>query len=147
MNKFSILLLLCIACTQKTKDYQLERLPPITYEFNAKEKKNRIDYFYIEGDFLRNTSGYNELKMKMGEKLRDVDMRNYFLYSVYIYRKTEIINKKYNGGRDNLNRHHQDLLAYARYKNGKLDIFYILEKGNVVYDVLSNKEESFEFNQ
>lgn len=148
MKNLIILFTLFVACIQnKSEDLQLVALSPKTYEFKAGENKNRIDYFYAEGNFSYNTSEYENLKNKIDEKIKDANLKDYHLYSVYIYKETSIINEEYKNGREDLDGHNEDLLAYLRYSEGKMDIFYIIDKGNVVYDKLSGKEESFEFDQ
>lgn len=148
MKNLIILFTLFVACIQnKSEDLQLVALSPKTYEFKAGENKNRIDYFFAEGNFSYNTSEYENLRNKIDEKIKEVNVKEYHLYSVYIYKETSIINKEYKNGREGLDGHNKDLLAYLRYIEGKMDIFYITDKGNVVYDKLSGKEESFEFDQ
>lgn len=148
MKNLIILFILFVACIQnKSEDLQLVALSPKTYEFKAGENKNRIDYFFAEGNFSYNTSEYENLRNKIDEKIKDVNVKEYHLYSVYIYKETSTINKEYKNGREGLDGHNKDLLAYLRYSEGKMDIFYIIDKGNVVYDKLSGKEESFEFDQ
>ena len=58
-----------------------------------------------------------------------------------------MINQKYTGGKAGLDGHNNDLIAYVRYNQCTIDIFYITEKGNVIYDMLYGKEEQFEFDQ
>jgi len=148
MKNLIILFTLFVACIQnKSEDLQLVALSPKTYEFKAGENKNRIDYFFAEGDFSYNSAEYENLRNKIDEKIKEVNVKDYQLYSVYIYKETSIINKEYKNGREGLDGHNKDLLAYLRYSEGKKDIFYIINKGNVVYDKLSGKEESFEFDQ
>jgi hypothetical protein len=137
MKNLIILFTLFVACIQnKSEDLQLVALSPKTYEFKAGENKNRIDYFFAEGNFSYNSSGYENLRNKIDEKIKEVNVKEYHLYSVYIYKETGIINKEYKNGREGLDGHNQDLLAYLRYSEGKMDIFYIIDKGNVVYDKL-----------
>ncbi|WP_326983287.1 hypothetical protein VUJ46_01695 [Chryseobacterium sp. MYb264] len=148
MKNLIILLTLFVACIQnKSEDFQLMALSPVTYEFKAGEHKNRIDYFYADGHFSYNDSEYEKLKKKIDEKTASVNIKEYHLYSVYIYKETNSINKSYKGGKQGLDGHNEDLIAYVRYTDGARDIFYITEKGNVVYDAVSNKAESFEFEQ
>ncbi|MEY8758758.1 hypothetical protein [Chryseobacterium tongliaoense] len=148
MKNLIILFTLFVACIQnKSEDFQLKALSPITHEFKAGEYKNRIDYFYIEGNFSYNIPEYEELKKKIDEKTATVNTKDYRLYSVYIYKETDVINQQYKGGKEGLDGHNRDLTAYVRYSEGKADIFYITEKGNVVYDMLSGKKEDFEFDQ
>jgi hypothetical protein len=52
MKKLIILLILLAACTQdEQKDFQLAVLAPVTYEFSTGADQNRIDYFYVPGNF------------------------------------------------------------------------------------------------
>lgn len=142
-----ILSVFWLACTQKIKKNQLQGLSPVSYEFHSGKDRNRIDYFYMEGDFVYAVSGYNALKKKVDEKAQDIDAGNYFLYSIYIYRETDIINKKYKDGKVGLDGQNRNLIAYARYRNGKADIFYMIKEAVVVYDALSDQKADFEFNQ
>ncbi|WP_312078959.1 hypothetical protein [Chryseobacterium sp.] len=148
MKNLIILLILFVACNQnKSQDLQLIALSPKTYEFKAGENRNRIDYFYLEGQFSYNVEEYEKLKQKIDEKTAAVNTKSYHLYSVYIYKETNVINKDYKGEREAFDGHNEDLIAYVRYTDGKMDIFYMIEKANVVYDAVSGKEENFEFDQ
>ncbi len=148
MKNLIILFALFVACIQnKSEDFRLAALNPVTYEFKAGEHKNRIDYFYAEGHFSYTPLEYEKLKQKINEKTAAADVKSYHLYSIYIYKETDVINQKYTGGKAGLDGHNNDLIAYVRYNQGTMDIFYITEKGNVVYDMLSGKEERFEFDQ
>jgi hypothetical protein len=148
MKTLLLLVALLVACIQdKPKDFQLIALPPITYEFKTGENRNRIAYFYVEGNFSYDHIAYEKLKRKVEEKIAGAPTGNYHLYSVYLYKKNDLLNKDYSGGKAGLDGHNQNLLAYVRYSQGKMDIFYIIEKEKVVYDLLSDKEENFEFEQ
>ncbi|MBK1894233.1 hypothetical protein [Chryseobacterium paridis] len=148
MKNLIILLTLFVACIQnKSEDFQLVALPPVTYEFKAGENKNRIDYFYADRNFSYDNNEYEKLKKKVDEKTGNINTQDYNLYSVYIYKKTDVLNNEYKGGKEGLDGHNQDLIAYIRYEKGNRDIFYVIEKGNVLYNVLTNKEENFEFDQ
>lgn len=143
-----ILLTLFVSCHEhESKDFSFSPLHPVTYEFKAGQKFNRIDYFYVDGAFSYKNSDYEKLQNKIDKKIAIVPTTNYDLYSVYIYKKTDVINKTYTGGREGLDGRHQDIIAYIRYSEGHPDIFYIIQKGNVVYDLLSGQREDFEFDQ
>ncbi|SFC44240.1 hypothetical protein [Kaistella jeonii] len=132
----------------KTIDFKLNSLPPTTYEFKSEGKNNRIDYWFSEGDFVYQKKEYIKLKAIVAEKADSVtDLQGYTLYSMYIYKKTDILNANYDKGREGLDGHNQDLLAYIRFNKGKMDVFYILKDGNVIYDAVSGKAENFEFEQ
>ncbi|AKK73011.1 hypothetical protein OK18_10650 [Chryseobacterium gallinarum] len=148
MKNLIILFTIFVACIQnKSEDFQLTALSPVTYEFKARENKNRIDYFYAKGNLSYNTATYEKLKKAIDDKTASVPIKGYHLYSIYVYKQTDVINKQYKGGKEGLDGHNADLLAYVRYSGGKPDIFYITENGNVIYDMLSGKEENFEFDQ
>jgi len=106
---------------------------------------NRIDYLYVENNFYFEKDTYQKLKDKIEEKHMQLLDGKYQLSSFYIYKKTDVINEHYNKGTVGLDGHNRDLLAYVRYGNGKMDIFYVLKDGNVIYDLLQNRQEGFEF--
>ena len=86
MKNLIILFTLFVACIQnKSEDFRLAALNPVTYEFKAGEHKNRIDYFYAEGHFSYTPSDYEKLKQKIDEKTASVDLKSYQLYSCLLY--------------------------------------------------------------
>lgn len=136
-------------CNQKKsmdsqRKFELKPLNSITYEFSVDGNNNRIDYFFIDGNFLYEEEYYHEIEKKI---------RNYYpsekkhLYSIYIYNKTDEINDSFNKERKWLDGENKNLISYIRLTEGVPDIFYILKDGNVVYDNIKNKEINFEFDQ
>ena len=146
MKKLIILLTLLAACTQdEPKDFQLAVLAPVTSEFSTGADRNRIDYFYVSGNFSYKKEAYEKLKKKIQKEITNLQLNKYHLYSVYVYKETNVIGKNFSGEREALDGHTQDMLAYVRFNKGKIDVFYITDKGKVVYDLLLKREENFEF--
>lgn len=158
MKKWSktacLLLSICLfACNQTKIDHSfaLTPLSPYKYEFAKKdtlgeETKNRIDYYFTEqkqkpASVLANALLRSIKKMQTNENL-------YRLHSVYVYRKTVVLNADFKGHRTDLSGiHDNDLSAYLRWTGGEQDIFWLVENGKVVYDGLAKKpvEHPFEF--
>lgn len=137
-----------MACIQKKKgDFNLVKLPPNSYTFKVDNKANRIDYFYVAGRFSYNLEDYKKLQNMINEKSKELSLNDYKFCSVYIYNKTDTLNDSYSNGKEGLDGHNKDLIAFIRYDNGKQDIFYILKDGNVIYDLQTGKESDFEFDQ
>ena len=135
--------------TQKTQDqkenFELKPLHPYTYEFEGeKDKLNRIDYYYISGDFQYNTADYDKLK-KIIEAQRQSLKTDYYLYSIYVFHETDELNESYNKTREYFGAKYKDMAAYIRYKNGVKNIFYILKDSYVIYDYLKTEKVDFEF--
>lgn len=126
------------------KKFELEPLTSIKYEFTTDGNKNRIDYFFIDGNFLYKKEYYDEIEQQI-RKYYPSEKKH--LYSIYIYNKTDEINESFNKEREWLDGENNNLVAYIRLKEGVKDIFYILKEGSVVYDAIENKETDFEFDQ
>jgi len=74
---------------------------------------------------------------------RSYNVSEYFGYSIYVYEKTDIINESFTGGMVDLQRRYDEaLISYTRWTDGTLDIFYYMESGNIVYDILEKEEVS-----
>ena len=69
-----------MACTQKqNQDFNLFKLPPNSYEFKVDDNTNRIDYFYLDGNFKYDIDGYRKFEKKIGESISTKDMNRYHL--------------------------------------------------------------------
>ncbi|MGJ1430080.1 hypothetical protein ACR79M_00400 [Sphingobacterium spiritivorum] len=146
MKKILLLFVVITGCVaQKKGDFELKELVSGGYEFEKEGNTNRIDYLYAEGDFSYRPEEYKLLKHKAEEKKAALTNKKYTLHSLYIYKKTDIINQHYGKGKEGLDGHNRDLIAYVRYSGDKMDICYIIEEGNVIYDVLTDQREDFEF--
>ena len=127
------------------ESFSIEPLYPFNYEFEGeKEKLNRIDYYYISGDFQYNTADYDKLK-KIIEAQRQSLKTDYYLYSIYVFHETDELNESYNKPREYFAAKYKDMAAYIRYKNGVKNIFYILKDSYVIYDYLKTEKVDFEF--
>ncbi|MGJ1263869.1 hypothetical protein [Sphingobacterium spiritivorum] len=146
IKKFLLLFVVITGCAaQKKGDFELKDLVSAGYEFEKEGNTNRIDYLYADGDFSYRPEEYKLLKRKAEEKKAGLSRKEYALHSLYIYKKTDIINQHYGEGKEGLDGHNRDLIAYIRYNANKMDICYIIEEGNVVYDVVTDQRENFEF--
>lgn len=135
-----------LGCTRVKPSFNIHPLPPFRYEFkDNKGRTNEIRYFYLDGDFDYNKDAYNTLKVAILPS-EQIDTAIY-LSSVYIYHKTAELNGSYNQGRASLDGHSEDLVAYVRYRDRQPDIFYIIRKGNVVFDNIGQDKMNFPFDQ
>lgn len=129
------------------EDFTINPLNPYTYEFEGRNgTTSRIDYFYLDGNFNYDEIFYKELKKSVDKIQEDVNM-DYKLYSIYIYRKTEELNKAYNKPREFFDGKNKDIVAYIRFTDSINDIFYIINDGHVVYDNVERKSLNFEFDE
>jgi hypothetical protein len=144
-------IILCISllfsCDQISPDVNREPihlvpLSPYQYEFSNQYGKNRIDYFFIEKAYKDDEKFRQELYIilvKMKEKINS----KYDLYSIYIYKKTAKINEKFSGDHNDLRGiYDNDLISYSRWNQGNVDIFYFIENGKVVFDMIKNDRVS-----
>ncbi len=150
MNKYiSIIILLFIACnnTKETNHPNMELIPlsPYTYTFDNDHEHNRIDYYFMDMDFSYNEKSYRVLKDEIQTLIPAKS--KFHLFSIYIYKKTEILNANYDKGKEWLDGQNQDLIAYLRFSEDALDIYYILKDGFVIYDGMQNEKVNFEFEQ
>ncbi len=127
------------------ESFSIEPLYPFNYEFEGeKDKLNRIDYYYISGDFQYNTADYDKLE-KIIEAQKQSLKTDYYLYSIYVFHETDELNESYNKTREYFGAKYKDMAAYIRYKNGVKNIFYILKDSYVIYDYLKTEKVDFEF--
>ncbi|SFA54184.1 hypothetical protein SAMN04488511_11352 [Pedobacter suwonensis] len=148
MKHLIILLLVLTACNNsKQQNFELKPLNPDVQQFKSGTNNNRIDYFYIRGNFFYKKSTYALLGDKVNRKINSAILPDYDFYSVYVYRDLDLPNKKDGGGINTFDGQNKNLVAYIRYKRGHMDIFYIINNGNVVYNLISGKEMDFEFDQ
>lgn len=65
------------------------------------------------------------------------------VHSIYVYRATGDIGKQFTGSADILRgQHARQLLSFTRWTGEQLDIFYLIDDGAVVYDLLEDKPVS-----
>lgn len=147
---FTTAILMIVSCNsnyRKVKNIKIESLHPNHYEFmDSKGNLCNIDYFFLKGDFQVN----DDLKSKLKDFISAYNHNHNKMYafnSVYIYKETEELNKEYRGDKNSFDGFIADLIVYVRFRNNEPDIFYILEKGNVVFDQIADKEVDFDFEQ
>ncbi|PWS29670.1 hypothetical protein DF947_21730 [Pedobacter paludis] len=138
----SIFILSGTACIKKKVNnapVKLLPLSPFTYTFTTPTAKkdgttsSKNEYFFLNNN--QETDRF--LIAELHKKFKILDTGNYPNHSIYIYNKTETLNQNFKGNRDQLKGlHDDDLRVYIRYKMGKMDLFYLLKDGKVVYDGL-----------
>ncbi|EHQ24977.1 hypothetical protein [Mucilaginibacter paludis] len=139
--------------SRKQSQISLHPLSPFTYEFkdNAPQGKyvmDRADFFYADANKYLTKEQQKQL-FAIVKAQKDKINGNYNALSIYVYKKTDKLNPTYKGSfQDIKGVYDNDLLSYTRWMNGRMDIFYMIKDGNVVYDMAENKEMSppFEFN-
>lgn len=145
--------LLCtlVACDSETietsaKPAVLYPLSPYSNEFTRDGKRYRIDYYFTPHQSLSHAELGQRLKEKYAAKSNPAKL--YPFFSIYLYRQTGVLNATFKGDSGWLRGiHDDDLLAYARWHQGTLDIFYVIRSGEVVYDLLADQKiaEPWEF--
>lgn len=148
MRHLIILLLVLAACKNgKRQNFELKPLGPNVQEFKSGKNRNRIDYFYFKGNFTYEKSNYALLEKNVKTKLNSAIVQDYDLYSLYIYRDSDLLRKQHDGAINAFDGQNEKLVAYIRYKQGHMDIFYIIKNGKVVFDLITRNEEDFEFDE
>ena len=62
------------------------------------------------------------------------------LYSFYVFQRTDRLNQGFEGNADDLRRgHDRDLVGHARWREGNLDVFCVIDSGRVVFELLENE--------
>lgn len=149
MKYFLLLLIILQSCNSSKKpdlrnDFELMPLSPFYYEFFGQNGEfNRIDYYFLEGDFNLNSDFYKKLNDKV--RVLDLHANEFHYYSIYMYEKTSRLNSKSNLTREDLSIENPNLVVYMRYTKGKQDIFYIIKNRYVIFDVRRNEKVSFDF--
>lgn len=158
MSKFVtpfLLLYLLIACDTTTPStplpgkimVNLTPLSPYEHEFISQDGKNRNNYFFTDPINWQDTQFRTELQKQL-ETIKAQSPADYTLFSIYVYKQTEELNEHFNGTVDSLRgSYDNDLISYARWNQGELDIFYLVDSGYVVFDMLkgSNISPPWEF--
>ena len=149
--KTSIILLssILISCNSNKKmenqNIEITPLSPFHHEFiDQNGKLNNIDYYYMSGNYSSNDEFNKQLEDIIISRQKNISSK-YNFFSIYVYRKTKEINENYKKDKNLFDGHNNDLIAYIRFEEKKLDMFYIIEEGIVTYDLLNKKETNFEF--
>lgn len=148
---FILMILLTGACKSDTKSIQkvkITSLHPYSYTFQSLQDADSVKSLNKIYFFSANLSNQPDEDQK--KQLYDLVISekkkikgHYRLLSIYIYKINKELNENYKSDQNSLlSAHKADRTAYVRWENDKMDIFYILENGNVVYDILEKKEIS-----
>lgn len=117
----------------------LQPLAPYTHRFSTEAGAGRIDYYYTEAPRridARFRSRLREAVQAAAGKHRD----DTALRSIYVYRRLNGIGEHYRGTPETLRSEHLgELLSYTRWSRGELDMFYLVEAGEVVFDLLQDQ--------
>ena len=117
-------------------------LSPYHAELAGPTGPGRSLYFFVERGH-RGDEGFRDALRRLVESAREGDISRYALYSIYVYERSEQVNEAFRGSADDLRGvHDQDLLGYARWNRGEVDVFYVIESGRVVFDLLANEPVS-----
>jgi len=146
---YIMLFTLCItmyACDSDTAEKNMIKLTPLSpyqYEFTTQNfEKNAINYFFSERKKWQNQSYRKELEKNI-KAIALKKSEKYRFFSVYVYAYTKQLNENFEGDYNLLKgTYDADLISYTRWKQGKLDIFYFIDSGNVVFDILKNTKTS-----
>lgn len=150
MRLLFLVFLIITSCNSINKmnkqNIEINKLLPSGYEFIGQNgEKNKIDYYYLKGDLVYDTTQYLQIRDFIDSNVSEQD--NYSTYSVYIYKESELINEGFEKDLKWLDGKNEDIISYVRFQDGQNDMFYILKKGKVVYDLILNEKQDFEFEQ
>lgn len=143
------------SCVEKTphknkehlKDAIIKPLSPYTYEFEGQNKTwNRIDYFYLKGEVSYSEDFYKQVQKAIEMHVSPFD-KEYDFFSIYVYKETDELNASYDKPRVYFDGKTKDLLAYVRLNPKQIDLFYILNNGIVIYDLIKKSPRNFEFDE
>ncbi len=126
-------------------EVEIKALSPYHYEFKDNmdtSALNRSDYYFTEHKF----TAEKDFVKKLYDAVKNAaakDVVKFKNYSVYVYEKTDKLNENFKGTKDNLHGvYDSSLVSYSRFVSGKMDIFYGIKDGKVVYDIMEFKEVS-----
>lgn len=136
------ILLLASACAWAAPDgprVELQPLSPYVHRFATEAGPGRIDYYYAEAPRridARFRSRLREAVQAAAGSQRDDSA----LRSIYVYRPLNGIGEHYRGTPETLRSEHLgELLSYTRWSQGELDMFYLIEAGEAVFDLLQDQ--------
>lgn len=151
MRTFSLfavtLLLSTTFAAASGEHWPLQPLSPRTYAFVSPQGAACNHYFFVDKP-RPDQAAFREALRQNIEAAHDRVSKQQALYSVYVYERNAQLNPIFAGDAAALRGVHDNaLLAYARWRHGVLDIFWLMEQGEVVFDVLTNKPviPTFEF--
>ena len=142
----SLVVLLCCACQQTvgngtdTLPTQLQPLTPFVYRFDTPDGKARNNYYFIPTPRQLDAPFRRRLHELVEAAAKSADTDDSAIHSIYVYRATQGIGAQFQGNHDALRGNHaEQLLSFARWSGGRLDMFYLIDKGQVIFDLLEDK--------
>lgn len=126
----------------------LTPLSPRTHEFDTPTGRARNDYFTVDTPRRDDPRWRADLLRLLREQHHALGTSAPPLHSVYVYARTERLNPQFGGSADDLRGiHDHDLVAFGRWMQGQGDIAWLIEKGDVVRDLITDQpqEPPFEF--
>ena len=147
MKKYILLLFIILfSCNSnqkmEPKNIKITPLSPYTQEHkNAKNDLVREDFFYLSGTYSLNDKFYKNLNEIVKNHIKNNNDKKYTFYAVYVFKETNKLNESFNIDEDaSSDSYNSDLLAHVLFKNNELYVFNIIDGGNIVYDLIENKE-------
>ncbi len=126
-----------------SRPVQLRPLSPFTQYFDAPTGKGRSTYYYVEPPVQLDAAFRRRLQSAIETKEKTDGNATMSVHSIYVYRATGDIGKQFTGSADILRgQHARQLLSFTRWTGEQLDIFYLIDDGAVVYDLLEDKPVS-----
>lgn len=122
---------------------QLHPLSPFTQYFDIPTGKGSNTYYYVEPPEQLDAAFRHRLRSAVEAAEKTNASKIMTVHSIYVYRAIGSIGKDFNGSVEMLRGHHaRQLLSFARWTDEQLDIFYIIDNGQVVFDLLEDKPVS-----
>lgn len=122
-----------------SEDWPLQPLSPRSYDFVSPRGAARNHYVFVDHPRREYGAFRAELRRNV-EAIHGKASEHLALHSVYVYERNTQLNPSFTGDADALRGvHDHALVAYARWQHGVLDIFWMIERGEVVFDVLANQ--------
>ena len=125
----------------------LEPLPPTSLSFPTAQGEGRNDYFFAEAPRRGDAAFRAALRVAVDAAHARIGGAR-AVHSIYVYERTAVLNAGFTGAASDLKGVHDgELVSYSRWTAGTADIFYVIDGGQVVFDLLKNApvEPPFEF--
>lgn len=128
----------CACAAPGDTPVELQPLSPYVHRFATEAGPGRIDYYFVAPP-RRLDARFRARLREAVEAAASNSADEAALRSIYVYRARDGIGAAFRGTPETLRgRHFNALLSYTRWSGGQLDIFYIIESGRVVFDLLDN---------
>lgn len=145
----TLLLLLLVACDNTSPTAPEEQNSPVKliplspYELSFRCDHGlgncRTSYFFAPRQHWKNPAFRKKLLKEVLQKPAK-DIQKLSFYSLYVYEKTKELNTNFKGNADALSgTYRSNLMSYSHWKEGKMDMFYLIKDGNIVYDILEDR--------